>query len=87
MAPEYRRKYTRWLDEKHRAEILQCAQKAFDQRKAALENLVKLYGMQYFAGPSEPRDLDIEKAHREKRARIRERKKVVRTRRRDSSDE
>lgn len=29
-------------------------------RKAALENLVKLHGQQYFAGPSVPRDLSKE---------------------------
>lgn len=30
---------------------------AIDQRKDALENMVKLHGMQYFAGPRVPRDL------------------------------
>jgi len=29
-------------------------------RKSALENLVKLHGLQYFAGPSVPRDLQTE---------------------------
>jgi hypothetical protein len=31
--------------------ILEVAVKAFDQRKSALENLVKLFGMQYFSEP------------------------------------
>jgi hypothetical protein len=35
-------------------------------RKAALENLVKLHGMEYFAGPSVPRDLTKEWQDREK---------------------
>lgn len=35
-------------------------------RKAALENLVKLHGMDYFAGPSVPRDLTKEWQDRQK---------------------
>jgi hypothetical protein len=31
-----------------------------DHRKSALENLVKLHGQQYFAGPMVPRDLTHE---------------------------
>jgi len=34
--------------------------KAIEQKKTALENLVKLHGQQYFAGPSVPRDLNKE---------------------------
>ena len=34
--------------------------KAFEQRKDALENLVRLHGQQYFAGPKIPRDLPSE---------------------------
>lgn len=33
---------------------------AFDQRRSALENLVKLLGQGYFAGPKAPRDLSPE---------------------------
>lgn len=36
---------------------LDAAVRAMNVRKEALENLVKLLGMQYFAGPKEPRDL------------------------------
>jgi hypothetical protein len=35
-------------------------------RKTALENLVKLHGQQYFAGPSVPRDLSKEQQDRER---------------------
>ena len=35
-------------------------------RKAALENLVKLHGQQYFAGPSMPRDLTKEVENKER---------------------
>lgn len=42
---------------KHESDILSAAVKSFEQRKTALENLVKLQGQNYFAGPTEPRDL------------------------------
>lgn len=34
-----------------RAGMLQVAKEAFEHRKAALENLVRLYGQQYFSSP------------------------------------
>ena len=37
-------------------------------RKTALENLVKLHGQQYFAGPKVPRDLSWEVKERQKRS-------------------
>ena len=40
--------------------LLQAAVTSIHHRKAALENLVRLYGMQYFAGPTTPRDLNEE---------------------------
>ena len=43
---------------------------AIDQKKSALENLVKLHGQMYFAGPSIPRDLDKEWEKREKEKRV-----------------
>lgn len=50
-------------------------------RKIALENLVRLHGQQYFAGPSVPRDLSKEWEQREKQKRgdIRVRKRMKRT--------
>lgn len=42
--------------------------KSMDSRKTALENLVKLHGQQYFAGPKVPRDLAWEVEERKKRA-------------------
>lgn len=41
-------------------DLLMNAVRAFDQRKVALENLVKLHGQSYFSGPSEPRNLGME---------------------------
>lgn len=39
------------------SDILQSAVRAFEQRKTALENLVKLHGASYFSSPSAPREL------------------------------
>lgn len=47
-------------ESKFEFDIAQGAVRAIDQRKTALENLVKLFGQQYFAGPSIPRDLTKE---------------------------
>jgi len=48
-------------------DIANAAVRALDARKEALENLVRLYGLQYFAGPRVLRDLRTEVENREKR--------------------
>jgi len=50
-------------------DLLSGAVKAVDQRKTALENLVRLHGQQYFAGPSVPRNLSEEVIDRTRRDR------------------
>lgn len=62
---EYRSAVSDYLTSKHNYEILAAAVKAFEQRRAALENLVKLQGLNYFAGPVEPRDLGHEYTRRD----------------------
>ena len=49
------------------AEMLANAVYAMHQRKTALENLTRLHGQNYFAGPSEPRELGeaYKEQHRE----------------------
>ncbi len=51
-------------------DLLDGAVKAMSQRKTALENLVDLLGMQYFAGPKEPRDYTKTTSRTETRARV-----------------
>ena len=54
-------------DAQFEANVAEIAYKEISYtRKAALENLVKLHGQQYFAGPSVPRDLSEEVAIRKK---------------------
>ena len=63
----------------YEASILAAAVSAIHQRKAALENLVRLHGMQYFAGPNMPRDLKEERDKRRRRADEKIRKAMKRT--------
>jgi hypothetical protein len=58
-----------YLDAKYNADIAQSAVNAMNQRKEALENLVKLHGMQYFAGPKMPRNLSDERRKKEEQNR------------------
>jgi hypothetical protein len=47
-------------DAQYELEIMGAAVRALDQKKSALENLVRLQGQNYFAGPSVPRDVGAE---------------------------
>jgi len=71
---EYSEAMEGFVNSKHECDMLMNAVKAFDQRKVALENLVRLHGQQYFAGPREPRDLSRENIsemkHKEASAKI-----------------
>ena len=49
-----------YLDIKYEYDIASGVVRSFEQRKSALENLVRLFGQEYFAGPSMPRDLSKE---------------------------
>jgi hypothetical protein len=57
---EYQEAQKDYLEVKYEMDMAQGAVNAFNQRKEALENLVKLHGMNYFAGPQMPRDLSFE---------------------------
>lgn len=66
---EYCRLVQQYHDAKYESDIALGAVRALDQKKTALENLVKLLGASYFAGPKAPRDLQdeyLEKAERRK---------------------
>ena len=55
-----------FLEVAYEANMAQGALRALEGKKTALENLVKLHGQQYFAGPSVPRDLSKEWEIKEK---------------------
>lgn len=66
---EYKKLVKELIDAQYELQMMQGAVAAIDQRKQALENLVKLYGQQYFAGPKMPRDLSYEVKLREQKDR------------------
>lgn len=57
---DYQQAVTEYTNAKFEYEMAQAAVRAIDQKKTALENLVKLHGMSYFAGPQAPRDITKE---------------------------
>lgn len=62
--PEYQEIEEQCRKAKYEYEIARAAVNAIYARKDSLENLVRLHGMQYFAGPKIPRDLTFEKTNR-----------------------
>lgn len=58
---EHQRASENYLQARYEYEMARVAVAAIQTKKDALENLVKLHGMQYFAGPSAPRDLSKER--------------------------
>lgn len=75
---EYREVAEDLLETQYELEFAEVAKNeiAFT-RKAALENLVRLHGQQYFAGPSVPRDLSREWQEREGQRRSNQRVKKM----------
>jgi hypothetical protein len=55
--PRYAEVNEAYLEAKLNADLCQAACTALENKKSALEALVRLLGMQYFAGPREPRDI------------------------------
>lgn len=58
---EYQEAKGTYLNLKHELDYAWAASNAIDSKKSALENLVKLHGQQYFAGPKMPRELRKER--------------------------
>jgi len=58
------KEHTKLSDElaaaRYQLEVMSAAVRALDQKKSALENLVRLQGQNYFAGPSVPREIGKE---------------------------
>lgn len=63
---DYQEINTELIDARYELEIASAALRALEQKKSALENLVRLNGQNYFAGPSIPRDLTHEWEQKEK---------------------
>jgi hypothetical protein len=53
-----------FIQKKFEYEVASGVVKSFEHRKSALENLVRLHGQSYFAGPSVPHNLSEERSRR-----------------------
>lgn len=73
--PRYQAKTDELIDAQYESDIYTAAVRSFEHRRSSLENLVKLYAGQYFAGPKEPKDIRREESIRD-RALIKERDKA-----------
>ena len=65
---EFQAIQSKYNDAVYEYDIAQGAVRALADKKSALENLVRLHGQSYFAGPSVPRDLSKEWEAKETRA-------------------
>jgi hypothetical protein len=79
---EYQKQSEVLAEARYEYDIAMAAVRALDQKKTALENLVRLLTASYFAGPQAPRDLSREWAEHADRRDSNARVKLTRTRRR-----
>ena len=64
---KYKKANEEFLNAKYEVDVAQAAVVAMSQRKDALENLVRLHGQQYFAGPKVPHDIsELRESHQKK---------------------
>lgn len=68
------------IDAQYEHQMLQGAVQAVEHRKQALENMSKLLGLQYFAGPKTPRDLPYEAKQKQEKSRSNTTVKIKRRR-------
>lgn len=80
----YKKASEEWREAIYDANVLQSAVRAMEQKKSALENLVKLWAGAYFSGPKSPRDIREEIDIKDKaESRNRERQREALNRNRD----
>ena len=60
MQESWKKVNEKYFEAKYNQSVMADAMRAISDRKDALENLVRLHGQQYFAGPKVPRDLSAE---------------------------
>lgn len=69
-----------YTEARYENEVAIAAVRAIDQKKSALENLVRLLGASYFAGPQAPRDLSKEVLQEKERKQQNSKVKIQRRR-------
>jgi hypothetical protein len=78
---DYQNLVKEYQEARYENEIAISAVRAIDQKKTALENLVRLLNASYFAGPQTPRDLQKESLEHKKRQTINAKVKISRKKR------
>lgn len=68
LKPSYKKIQSNLIDCQYEYQMLQGAVQAVEQRKQSLENMTKLLGLQYFAGPKMPRDIPYEVRRKEEKS-------------------
>ena len=68
MQPAYKEAINNFIKARFESDVAYGAVKAMETRKDALENLGRLMGLQYFAGPRMPRDLHEERTAKQTKA-------------------
>jgi len=66
MQPQYKLASKNYINARFESDVAYGAVKAMETRKEALENLGRLLGLQYFAGPRMPHDLQEERSAKQK---------------------
>ena len=79
---EYQKLNQDYINAKYENDVAVAVVRAIDQKKTALENLVKLLGVSYCAGPQAPRDLTEERLKEKEQ---KEQNKKVKARRRGTN--
>lgn len=80
LQPSYQEVMDQYRQARYENDIAVAAVRAIDQKKTALENLVKLLGQNYFSGPSAPRDISKEWVGKQKQRRSNSKVKLTRQR-------
>lgn len=60
LSPQYQEANQKYIEAKYEMDLTRYAVDSISMKKDALENLVRLHGQEYFAGPKMPRNLDSE---------------------------
>ncbi len=75
---EFREAQDKFREAQYEFNMAQAAVRALDGKRDALENLVRLHGQQYFAGPKVPRDLSKEWEQKQRQKESNQKVKIAR---------
>ena len=75
---EYREANEEFSNAKYENDVALAVVRAIEQKKTALENLVRLLQSSYFAGPKAPRDLSAEVLKEKERKTVNQKVKITR---------